>query len=83
MYFIQIGKAGEPMQTVSVEHKDAPMRHHKMGLCYTATGYGAKIPTTIMVKYNGVWRRVYCRIYSNSGTCYVMIAGERCTVVES
>ena len=37
------------------------------------TGYGAKIPTQYMVRtIDNVWRRVYCAVYSNSGTCYVM-----------
>jgi hypothetical protein len=37
------------------------------------TGYGAKIPTQYMVRtIDQTWRRVYCMIYSNSGTCYVM-----------
>lgn len=37
------------------------------------TGYGAKIPTAYMVRTIGQkWRRVYCAVYSNAGTCYVM-----------
>ncbi len=49
------------------------MPHHKAGLDYTASGYGRKIPTTRMVRIPGSkrWRRVYCCIYSNIGTCYV------------
>lgn len=45
----------------------------KRGLSYTSTGYGRKIPTSRMVKLPGSnrWRRVYCCIFSNSGTCYV------------
>ena len=56
-----------------LENKIEPMPHHKAGLQWTATGYGRKIPTTRMVKLPGgkKWRRVYCCIYSNSGTCYV------------
>ena len=41
------------------------------------TGYGDKIPTNTMVFVENKWRRVYCRIYSNIGTCYVLIKGER------
>ena len=38
----------------------------------TRTGYGKRIPTEYMVKLPGShWRRVYCYIFSNSGTCYV------------
>lgn len=41
------------------------------GLSYTASGYGKRIPTIYMLKYNNRWRRVYCCIYSNSGTLYI------------
>jgi len=36
-------------------------------------GYGRKIATARMVQLPGSkrWRRVYCCIYSNIGTCYV------------
>ena len=50
-----------------VESKESPLR----GLSFTASGYGARIPTCHMVRFNGRWRRVYCRIYSNSGICYI------------
>jgi hypothetical protein len=54
----------------------------KMGLSYTATGYGSKIPTRYMVRtINQKWRRVYCAIFSNIGTCYVM-HGKQKTIVE-
>jgi len=61
----------DSFQTIALESKDAPMPHHKLGLFWTATGYGSRIPTTEMVKFNGKWRRVYCRVYSNIGTCYI------------
>lgn len=51
--------------------KYAPMGHHLAGLTWTATGYGARIPTPYMVRVNGKWRRVYCRIYSNIGTMFI------------
>lgn len=41
------------------------------GLSFTATGYGGRIPTQYKVQLNGKWRRVYCAIYSNTGTCYI------------
>ena len=41
------------------------------------TGYGSKIPTNTVAFIDAKWRRVYCRIYSNIGTCYVLIKGER------
>ena len=38
-------------------------------------GYGAKIPTTWKVQFRGRWRRIYCRIFSNSGVCYLTVKG--------
>ena len=57
--------------TQQVECKDSPLWWQERGLMYTATGYGRKIPTRQMIKVNGKWRRVYCCIFSNSGTCYI------------
>jgi hypothetical protein len=57
---------------------DLPTKVHllwwqKRGLSFTASGYGKRIPTSYMVQLPGSprWRRVYCTIYGNSGTCYV------------
>ena len=60
-----------PNAPIEVEHKHAPLQCHKLGLTQTATGYGKRIATATMVKFNGKWRRVYCCIYSNVGTCYI------------
>lgn len=56
-----------------LESKVAPLWWQKKGLSYTASGYGRKIPTSRMVRLpeSKRWRRVYCCIYSNIGTCYV------------
>lgn len=59
---------------------EKPLPHHKMGRSYTATGYGAKIPTEKMAIIMGRFYRVYCSIFSNSGTTYVIIQGERVIV---
>jgi len=56
---------------VELESKEMPLSWQEKGLTYTATGYGKRIPTRYMVRYNGKWRRVYCAIYSNIGTCYI------------
>ena len=53
------------------EHKVCPMPHHKAGLSYTASGYGERIPTVHMIRVDGRWRRVYCRIFGNSGTLFI------------
>ena len=57
-----------------IESKDDLLWHHKAGLQYTVTGYGRKIPTMQKVRLPGekIWRRVYCCIFSNSGTSYVL-----------
>ena len=46
---------------------------HKME---TASGYGNKLRTTREIFYQNRWRRVYCRCYSNSGTCYIIVNGK-------
>lgn len=56
-------------ETVLAKH--APLYCHAHGLMQTATGYGKRIATATMVQYRGRWRRVYCCIYSNIGTCYI------------
>jgi hypothetical protein len=56
-----------------LESKDEPLRHHRLGLQYTRSGYGSRIPTATMVKLPGSprWRRVYHCVWSNIGTSYV------------
>ena len=55
----------------TVLSKHVPLYCHANGLMQTATGYGKRIATATMVQYRGRWRRVYCCIYSNIGTCYI------------
>ena len=67
--------------TLTVGGREVPTRiallwWQDAGLSYTASGYGRRIPTVYQVHVNGRWRRVYCCIYSNIGTCYV---GKRIT----
>ena len=53
-----------------------PMAHHKRGLSWTASGYGRKIPTEYMLNCaDNRRRRVYCCIFSNSGTLYIRYKG--------
>ena len=51
--------------------KLSPLSWQNRSLSYTASGYGKRIPTHHMVRFNDKWRRVYCCIYSNIGTCYI------------
>ena len=59
---------------------EEPLPHPKMGRQYTATGYGAKIPTEKMAIILGRSYRVYSMIFSNIGTNYVIIGGQRVIV---
>ena len=61
----------DSFHTFSVDAKESPLWWQERGLSYTASGYGRKIPTRYMVRLNGKWRRVYCAIFSNSGTLYI------------
>lgn len=54
--------------------------HHKLGLSFTATGYGNKIPTIYKARVAGAWRRIYSRCFSNTSFEYVIINGEECAV---
>ena len=59
------------LNTLEVEAIEKPLCWQEKGLSFTATGYGKRIPTRYMVRHNGKFRRVYCAIYSNVGTCYI------------
>lgn len=65
------GKSEYRKTNIPLESKEAPLWWQEQGLMFTSTGYGKRIPTRYMVRYNGKWRRVYCCIYSNNGTCYI------------
>jgi len=53
-------------------YKESLLWWQVKGLSYTQSGYGRKIPTEHMIRWGNKWRRVYCCIYSNSGTCYIL-----------
>jgi hypothetical protein len=59
------------IQGLEVPAIEKPLNWQKMGLQFTASGYGSRVPTAYMVEVNGKWRRVYCKIYSNIGTLYI------------
>jgi len=61
-------------------YKESLLWWQVKGLMYTSTGYGRKIPTSHMVKWCGKWRRVYCSISSNCGTCYILQGNDWITV---
>jgi hypothetical protein len=48
------------------------------GLTWTASGYGAKIPSDRMVVFsNGRKYRIYVTIYSNIGSAWITKGGKR------
>ena len=59
---------------------EKPLPWQKMGLSYTATGYGKKIPTSRVLYLFGRMYRIYCTIYSNAGTCWIDMGGKRVIV---
>lgn len=60
------------------EAKIEELPWQKLGLTWTATGYGRKIPSSRMIKLHGesIWRRVYVVCYSNAGSSYVVVKGK-------
>lgn len=69
--YLKHGKAGEPMLTEHVEIAERTLPWQDRGLSWTASGYGDRIPTKWVVRWNGRWRRVYCYIHSNIGTLFI------------
>lgn len=59
----------DPAGVTGVKATDVPVSGQ------TVTGYGGKIPTSHMIEYLGVWRRVYVMTYGNGGTPYVLVKG--------
>lgn len=57
-----------------------PLGWQKMGKLETASGYGVRLHTVYKLRYAGKLRRLYCCCYSNVGTCYIIVKGERVIV---
>lgn len=55
----------------------APLDWQKAGLAYTATGYGAKIPTRYKISFNGKEYRLYATCYGNAGSTWFTVKGKR------
>ena len=56
---------------------DAPLWYHKRGLQQTASGYGSKLNTGKKLMVGNRKYRIYCICYSNSGSNYIIMKGER------
>lgn len=62
-----VGYPFSPRQTVRVPMKTTGTPRSER----SDTGYGAKLPTQYMVKWEGRWRRVYVCNFGNAGTPYI------------
>lgn len=47
-----------------------------------ASGYGVRIPSGTLALVNNKWQRVYVACYSNSGSAWVQVKGERVLIDE-
>lgn len=78
------------MKEVMISHPDhasdfyavqySPLDWQRAGLQKTASGYGTKIPTAYVLKYQGRTRRIYSDQYSNAGRTYIIVNKEKVTV---
>lgn len=66
-----------PISRTPIPCKSKLLWWQDKGLSYTATGYGDKIPTRYMVQVSKRWYRVYCRIFSNVSTLYIVQKGKK------
>ena len=64
--------------------EDRPLDWQLMGLQQTASGYGRKLTSSRMLRFDndprGRWRRVYITIFSNSGTAWIVYQGQKYVV---
>ena len=63
-----------------IEHKiTAAKQNDMLRRQQTVSGYGSKLRTSFMVQLDAKqrWYRVYCICYSNVGSLYVIVKGER------
>ena len=56
---------------------DNPLWFHKRGLQETRSGYGRKLRTPWMIRHEGRLKRVYCQIFSNVGSLYIISQSKR------
>lgn len=67
----------DDLGTISIKENLLPWQ--RQGLSYTASGYGAKIPSRFMARIAGEkrWYRVYVAQYGNAGSPYVIRSGKK------
>ena len=78
---LPLGSSIDVREVPGSHWRHKPLWYHVKGLNQTASGYGSKLVTPWEVECtDGRWRRVYCMIWSNSGTCYIIHNGHRVIV---
>jgi len=83
-YYIHEGQE-KSYRSLPVKESDFvndPLWYHKQGLMQTATGYGSKLTTERKLKFNGREYRVYCSCFSNVGTVYIIVKGEKIVLTQ-
>lgn len=61
---------------------DDPLPWQRAGRQQTASGYGRKLTTTrVVITPDGRRHRVYLTIYSNSGTCWIVLHRQSFVIV--
>jgi hypothetical protein len=63
--------------TIKDELVSCPLPWQQRGLQETATGYGKKLTTTWKINLNGRLYRIYCTCYSNNGSAWIKVRGEK------
>lgn len=56
---------------------EEPLSWQKQGLQQTASGYGAKLTSSLKINFNGKLYRLYVTIYSNNGSTWFTVKGRR------
>jgi hypothetical protein len=56
---------------------ERPLPWQVQGLQQTASGYGAKLTTSKMIRFEGRDRRLYATVYGNAGSVWFMFHGHR------
>lgn len=65
--YLHFGFGNEPRQTIEVPYRETDVPRYG----HTQTGYGARIPSRHMVKWEGRWRRVYVACYGNAASHFI------------
>lgn len=70
------------MNATGFETKISLLWWQKEGLSYTASGYGRKIPTRWMIKFENRWYRIHCAIWRKSGKLFIRRKGREFSIIE-